>query len=326
MAFGFGFNKQKVLSAAEKFVQQGKLQNAIAEYEKIRKHDDKDLTVTNTIGDLYSRLGDSANAIECFKTVGDAYAAQGFTVKGIAMYKKITKLQPSVDGSLKLAELYTQQGLFNDARAQYLQVAEDFMKNGDLDQAIRLFQKVLEMDPENVPMRIKLAEVYLRRGKKQEAWEIFSAAAEALRARGSMAAAEDILQRMLVLDPGNSYVLLMRGKSAIESGDAPKAIEYLEKASDIDSHPDGLRDLLKAYLQNGELTKAGPLAEKLLTVHNDAEGLFLLAEAVARLRSSERSTGNLCPPRRPDAGDRFGQAALQSAYHDRAGARRCGCP
>ncbi len=33
MAFGFGFNKQKVLSAAEKFVQQGKLQNAIAEYE-----------------------------------------------------------------------------------------------------------------------------------------------------------------------------------------------------------------------------------------------------------------------------------------------------
>jgi Tfp pilus assembly protein PilF len=77
------------------------------------------------------------------------------------MYKKITKLQPSVDSSLKLAELYTQQGLFNDARAQYLQVAEDFMKAGDLDQAVRLFQKVLEMDPENVPMRVKLAEVYV---------------------------------------------------------------------------------------------------------------------------------------------------------------------
>jgi tetratricopeptide (TPR) repeat protein len=283
MAFGFGFNKQKVLSAAEKFVQQGKLQNAIAEYEKIRKHDDKDLTVANTIGDLYSRLGDTANAIECFKIVGDAYAAQGFTVKGIAMYKKIAKLQPSVDGTLKLAELYTQQGLFNDARAQYLQVAEDFMKNGDLDQAIRLFQKVLEMDPENVPMRIKLAEVYLRRGKKKEAWEIFSAAAEALRARGSAAAAEDILQRMLVLEPGNSYVLLLRGRSALEAGDAEKAIEYLEKASDIDSHPEGLRDLLKAYLEAGELKKATPLAEKLLSVHNDAEGLFLLAEASARL-------------------------------------------
>ena len=283
MAFGFGFNKQKALSAAEKFVQQGKLQNAIAEYEKVLKNDPKDLTVNNTIGDLYSRLGDSNKAIECFKTVGDAYAAQGFTVKGIAMYKKITKLQPSADGSLKLAELYTQQGLFNDARAQYLQVAEDFMKRGDLDQAVRLFQKVLEMDPENVPMRVKLAEVYVRLGKKKEAWEIFSAAAEALRARGSLAEAENILKRMLVLDPSNSYVLLLRGKAALESDDPKNAIEYLEKTADLDSHPEGLRDLLKAYLQIGDLTKAAPIAEKLLTVHNDSEGMFLLAEGSARL-------------------------------------------
>jgi tetratricopeptide (TPR) repeat protein len=283
MAFGFGFNKQKILSAAEKFVQQGKLQNAIAEYDKVLKHDAKDLTVNNTIGDLYSRLGDSGKAIECFKMVGDAYAAQGFTVKGIAMYKKITKLQPSVDASLKLAELYTQQGLFNDARAQYLQVAEDFMKNGDLDQAVRLFQKVLEMDPENVPMRIKLAEVYVKLGKKKEAWEIFSAAAEALRARGSAAAAEDVLKRMLVIDPSNSHVLLLRGKAALESDDPKGAVAYLEKAADIDSHPDGLRDLLKAYLKIGPLTKAVPVAEKLLTVHNDPEGLFLLGEGCARL-------------------------------------------
>ena len=283
MAFGFGFNKQKLLSAAEKFVQQGKLQNAIAEYDKILKHDAKDLTVNNTIGDLYARLGDLPKAIECFKTVGDAYAVQGFTVKGIAMYKKITKLKPSVDSTLKLAELYTQQGLFNDARAQYLQVAEDFMKNGDLDQAVRLFQKVLEMDPENVPMRVKLAEVYVRLGKKKEAWEIFSAAAESLRARGSLAAAEDILKRMLVLDPGNGHVLLLRGKAALESDDPKSAIGYLEKAPDLDSHPEGLCALLKAYLQTGDSTKATPIAEKLLTVHNDPEGMFLLAEGCARL-------------------------------------------
>ena len=82
----FGFNKQKVLANAEKYVQQGKLQNAISEYEKILKNDAKDLTVTNTVGDLYSRIGESDKATECFKTVGDAYASQGFTVKAIAMY------------------------------------------------------------------------------------------------------------------------------------------------------------------------------------------------------------------------------------------------
>src|SRR5258707_1114300 len=158
-----------------------------------------------------------------------------------------------------------------------------FMKNGDLEQAVRLFQKVLEMDPENVPMRVKLAEVYVRLGKKKEAWEIFSAAAESLRARGSLAAAEDILKRMLVLDPGNGHVLLLRGKAALESDDPKSAIAYLEKAPELDSHPEGLRDLLKAYLQTGNSTKAAPIAEKLLTVHNDPEGLFLLAEGCTRL-------------------------------------------
>ena len=206
----------------------------------------KDLTVLNTVGDLYSRIGEADKATECFKSVGDAYAAQGFTVKGIAMYKKIAKLKPSLESVLKLAELYTQQGLFNDARAQYLQVAEEFLRAGELEQSVRIFQKILEMDPENVAMRVRLAEVYIRLGKKNEAWQIFSAAAESLRSRGSRSGAEEILQRMLTLDPGNSYALMLRGRNALEAGDAAAAIPFFEKVSDIDSHPDGLRDLVES--------------------------------------------------------------------------------
>ena len=97
-------------------------------------------TVTNTVGDLYSRINETDKATACFKNVGDAYASQGFTVKAIAMYKKICKLQPSLESLLRLAELYSQQGLFNDARAQYLQVAEEFLKAGELENAVRIFQ------------------------------------------------------------------------------------------------------------------------------------------------------------------------------------------
>jgi len=289
MAFGFGFNKQKVLSAAEKYVQQGKMQNAIAEYEKVIKADPKDLTVTNTVGDLYSRLGDADKATDCFKTVGDAYATQGFTVKAIAMYKKISKLKPSLESVLKLAELYTQQGLFNDARAQYLQVAEEFLKSGELDNAVRIFQKILEMDPENTTMRVKLAEVYVRLGKKNDAWQIFSAAAETLRAKGSLSAAEEVLQRMLTLDPGNGYALLMQGRNLLEAGDAEAAIESLQKVSDLDSNPDGLRDLLKAYLKNGRLSDAGTLASKLLTVHNDLASISVFADALMQAGQYENA-------------------------------------
>ncbi len=285
----FGFNKQKVLSNAEKYVQQGKIQNAIAEYEKVLKNDAKDLTVTNTVGDLYSRLGETDKATACFKTVGDAYASQGFTVKAIAMYKKICKLQPSLESLLKLAELYSQQGLFNDARAQYLQVAEEFLKASELENAVRIFQKILEMDPENSNMRVRLAEVYVRLNKKTEAWQIFSAAAESLRSKGSLGEAEAILQRMLKLDPGNTYALLMQGKNMIESGDAAGAVAALQKIPAIDSNPEGLRDLLKAYLQTGQLSEAGSIASKLLTVHNDLQAISSFADALMQAGQYENA-------------------------------------
>ena len=280
MAFGFGFNKQKVLSAAEKFVQQGKLPNAISEYEKILKADRKDLTVMNTVGDLYSRLGETDKAAECFKSVGDAYASQGFTVKAIAMYKKLSKLKSSMECVLRLAELYTQQGLFNDARAQYLQVAEEFLKTGQLDQAVRIFEKTLEMDPENVAMRTKLAEVYVRLGKKPEAWQILTAAAETLRAKGQLAAADEILQRMLKLEPGNSYVQVLRGKAALEAGDAAAAIQALTKVADLDTNPEGLRILFQAYLRAKRFADAGSLATKLASVHDDIAAVDEYADAL----------------------------------------------
>ena len=280
MAFGFGFNKQKVLSAAEKFVQQGKLQNAISEYEKVLKADPKDLTVMNTVGDLYSRLGDNTKAAECFKNVGDAYATQGFTVKAIAMYKKLGKLKASMECVLRLAELYTQQGLFNDARAQYLQVAEEFLRSGQLDQAVRIFQKTLEMDPDNVSMRTKLAEVYVRLGKKEEAWKILTSAAESLRAKGQLAAAEEILQRMLKLEPGNSYALVLRGRALLEAGDFAAAIECLSKVSDLDSNPDGLRALFHAYLRSKRFEDAATLAGKLANVHDDLSAVTEYSEAL----------------------------------------------
>src|SRR5215813_631834 len=167
MALGFGFNKAKVLASAEKFVQQGKLQNAIAEYEKIIKEDPKDLTVLNTIGDLYARVGQNEKAGHYFKKVGDIYSGEGFTVKAIAMYKKLTKLTPNnQEAVLKLAELFTQQGLYNDAKGQYVILADQSLKSSDMDSAARSFQKILELDPENTAMQSKLADTYMKLGKK----------------------------------------------------------------------------------------------------------------------------------------------------------------
>ncbi|HEY6307403.1 MAG TPA: tetratricopeptide repeat protein [Candidatus Angelobacter sp.] len=279
MALGFGFNKAKVLASAEKFVQQGKLQNAIAEYEKIVKEDPKDLTVLNTLGDLCARIGQNEQAAQYFKRVGDHYAQDGFTVKAIAVYKKLTRLSPgNFDNLNRLGELYSQQGLFTDARLQYMQVADHLLKSGDNAQAARVFQRILELDPENRTTQSKLADLYMKLGKKGEACKIYYTAAESLYARASFDAADEALGRVLTLDPGNAAALLLRGMIAAEAGDSSAAIQHLEHVSDLDSRPDALRLLLRAKLQAGVVEGAEGVASKLVAVHNDLSGVSALAQ------------------------------------------------
>jgi tetratricopeptide (TPR) repeat protein len=279
MALGFGFNKVKVLAQAEKFVQQGKLPNAISEYEKVIKEDPKDLTVLNTIGDLYARVGNNDQAVYYFKKVGDQYAQNGFAVKAIAIYKKLTKIGPyNAEHLTKLAELYGQQGLYNDARVHYMQVADHLLKSGDNQQAARVFQKILELDPENAHTQAKLADLYTKLGKKDEARNIFYSAAETLYARGSYAAAEEALGKVLTLDPANTNALMLRGLIAVDSGDSRAAVNYLEQVPDLDSRPDGLRALLRARLQTGNADGVEAVAEKLLNRHKDSTGVTTLAQ------------------------------------------------
>jgi pilus assembly protein FimV len=279
MALGFGFNKVKVLAQAEKYVQQGKLPNAISEYEKIVKEDPKDLTVLNTIGDLYARVGNNDQATYYFKKVGDQYAQNGFAVKAIAIYKKLTKIGPyNADNITKLAELYGQQGLFNDARVHYMQVADHLLKSGDNNHAARVFQKILELDPENAHTQAKLADLYQKLGKTDEARNIFYSAAESLYARGSYGAAEEALGKVLALDPTNTGALMLRGLIAVDAGDSGVAVQHLERVTDLDSRPDGLRALLRAKLHTGGADGVDVIAEKLLSRHNDITGLTTLAQ------------------------------------------------
>ncbi|MGE5113443.1 MAG: tetratricopeptide repeat protein [Acidobacteriaceae bacterium] len=276
---GFGFNKTKVLASAERYVQQGKLQNAISEYEKISKEDPKDITILNTIGDLYARLGQVDAAVNYFRKVGDHYAAEGFTVKAIAMYKKLTKLNPTAMESIqKLADLYTQQGLYNDARQQLMIVADGYVRANNHDEAARIFQKMLELDPENASLQAKLADLYIKIGKKGDAKSIFLRAAESLYQRGVKDGAAEALARVLNIEPGNVRALQLKAQLALDRGDAAQAAHAFEKIPDLDSRPDALKSLLQAYVQLGKIEEAGPCAKKLLSVHQDISGMKIYAD------------------------------------------------
>jgi hypothetical protein len=47
------FDKSKVMRSAERFLTQGKFEDAIREYSAIVEHDPKDVTTLNILGDLH---------------------------------------------------------------------------------------------------------------------------------------------------------------------------------------------------------------------------------------------------------------------------------
>jgi pilus assembly protein FimV len=176
------FNKEKVMDAARKFVDKGQIDKAVKEYLRIVREDPKDVRVWLKIGDLYAKKGSKQEASETYLKVARFYQEQGFYLKAVAVYKQILKLDPRlVEVNLKLAELYRQLGLLSDAMQHFELVAAHFHRDGKTKEALATVRQLVDLDPENVATRIKLAELYSKEGMTVEAVAEFTAVCETLR-------------------------------------------------------------------------------------------------------------------------------------------------
>jgi tetratricopeptide (TPR) repeat protein len=143
-----------------------------------------------------------------------------------------------------------------------------------------MFQKMLELDPENAALQSKLAELYMKLGKKEDAKNIFLRAAESQYQRGVKDAATESLNKVLNIEGGNVRALQLRAQLALDRGDAAQAVQAFEKIPDLDSRPDALKSLLQAYVQLGKVEQVAPCAKKLLSVHHDISGMKLYADTL----------------------------------------------
>ena len=220
----FGFNKEKSRVKAEGYLQANKLPNAVAEYEKILKVEPNDLTILNTVGDVYARLGQNEKAIERFRIVADSYVNDGANLKAIALFKKITKLDPNGLPTMeKLAELYRKQGLVGDARSMLLQTAEAYTRRGQSKETLRLLKQLVQFDPENVQVISRTADLMTQAGQQNEAKEMLSQTASTLIERHSLEPAQKILDRLIALDRSNLRAQELRAQVTLESGRCRKS-------------------------------------------------------------------------------------------------------
>jgi tetratricopeptide (TPR) repeat protein len=253
-----GFDKAKVLRAAEKYLAQGKIPAAIAEYRQIVENDADDFMALNVLGDLYSRANQTSEAVACFKSIAEHYREQGFILKAVAMYKKIERLQPGApEIANQLAALYEAQGLLVEARAQYTIVADAYARAGQTQKALEVLRRVADLDPENIEIRRRLAEGYARENFQTNAAEAFIKVGDLLLARGQHENALGPYLLALNIFPFDHAALTGMLSAHIALGTPQEAAEMLERA--VAEQPDDtelLSMLARAHTESGDVAAA----------------------------------------------------------------------
>ncbi len=214
--------KRKGLQAAMGYVQQGKLDQAVAEYQAILRTDPNNCNVLNALGDLSIRIGSKAEAIGYFKRLGEVYRLDGLHVRAIAVYKKVLKLDPShAEASLACAEMYAEQGLTAEAKLQFQTLADQTVRSGDMFGALEIYGKMILVEPGHPPTLSKVAGLLAKAGRLDQALaklktledrlvtaghaddirQIYQKTVELLRSQRRGAEATLLTERLASLDP-----------------------------------------------------------------------------------------------------------------------------
>jgi tetratricopeptide (TPR) repeat protein len=282
------FDKAKVLKAAEKSLSQGKINAAIKEYRQIVDNDPADLTTLNMLGDLYVRSGKKEEAIRCFERIAEHYSTQEFNLKAIAMYKKIERLRAHDFAiAYKLAELYANEGLVHDARAQYLVVADAYTRKGDNKRTLEVLHKIADLDPNNTEIRLKLADGYVKESMRREAADAYIQAAHRLHQTNSYDKALDAYSKALQLVRDDREALRGLLETHIARGTADEAAEVLERAVEgKEDDPELVSMLARAYLE-AEDPRGAEKATTLLMAQDSANYTHFLPVTRLYLKEGE---------------------------------------
>jgi tetratricopeptide (TPR) repeat protein len=301
------YNKSKFVETAQKLLNQGKVAQAIAEYQQILKHEPRDQVTLMTIGELYIRQGETFQAIDYFERLAQLFVGDGFLTKAIAVYKRIAKLAPEEIRPLeKLADLYVQQGVMSEARPLFLQLAEIHLKNNRQPEAVALLKKLLMAEPDNLRIQVRLADLYQAMGQNREAIDAYISASQRALARGDQAECEKLADKALKLDPSNLAALIVKARVHSSQGNFTQAAEVLEKVPDLEKGGEQAELLLDLYLKGVKWDQATDLALRIFDADPKNFGpAQKLVEALLESGQGDRAMAVLDRTRIPmtDAGE-----------------------
>jgi tetratricopeptide (TPR) repeat protein len=289
-------DREKVLAAAQKYVEKKKYDKAVIEYERLVQEDPNDARTLLKMGDLQLKMEGYAAAVATYERVGKFYAHQGFSLKAIAVYKQIreiiTRHVPTLEEKYshiapKLAELYQQLGLTSDALAALDEVATRLQRQNRDQDAIVVFRKIVDLDATNPLPHLRLAEALSRAKDMDGAVLEFGIAAGQLAKLGRRDDALKVFERLLHHKPDVVHAraaaeLYLAKGTASDGMQALAKLQVCFQANPRDLDTLGL--LARAFTQIGQGAKAIEVQKEMARIARDNGKTDLFHDLVAKLQ------------------------------------------
>ncbi len=302
-------NKNKINDNALKFVQKGQIKKAIKEYDKILAEDRGDVRTLLKKGDLLVRVGERDQAIETYLAVANAYSQQGFHLKAVAVFKQILKINENrIDVNLRLAEEYQNLGIAGDAMSHLQIVAAYYDQQGMVRESLDTLRRIVDLDPDNIASRIKLAELYSREDMTSEAVEEFRRATDELKAANRVEDFIKVAERLIFHDPSDIGRIKELSNIYLQRGDTKRALGKLQICFKADPNDlETLSMLAMSFQELGQLSKTVSVFKEMAKIYEE-QG------AVTEMQDVYRRVLEIAPDD-PEAGQALGvdTAASQPA-------------
>lgn len=277
--------RNNIITVASKLADKGQYDKAIREYEKIVAADSSDMRVWLKIADLHVRRADQKKAIEVFQKVADFYGAQERHQEAIAVYKQILRLDPrNASVYRKLGEVHAKRGLVKEALVQ-MEIAHRLLVEEDSkEQAMRVVERMVELDGESTHLRITLAEGHSHAGRVKEAVCHFNIAAENLWNAGRLDEYIKVAERLLRHDPDDAEQGKRLADIYLNRKEYRRALAALQSCFRSHASDEGvLERMVEIFMALGQRAKAVAVLKSLAKSHLSSNMKSLAAEEYRRV-------------------------------------------
>ncbi|NMC84529.1 MAG: tetratricopeptide repeat protein [Anaerolineaceae bacterium] len=126
--------------------------------------------------------------------------------EALRVYQRVSAIQPDDPMPFeKIARIYERTGMLQEAVQSFMQGAESQLKAHDVERAVDDFNNAIRLNPENQTVHTRLAMIYDKLGRKDDAVNEYLATASLMQNGGEKTKALQVIQYTLQLAPQNSY-------------------------------------------------------------------------------------------------------------------------